>query len=125
MRKQIILLLAVLLPLLAFDMNADESDLKKIPLQKSLGKRLDRSLIVLSVESCYNGMISSVITTISENLGEVSLTVTNLSTGETWYDTFDSSSTPQAMTQISGASGYYEVVYVTGSGDMYEGSFIL
>lgn len=34
MRKQIILLLAVLLPLLAFDMNADESDLKKIPLQK-------------------------------------------------------------------------------------------
>lgn len=57
MRKQIILLLAVLLPLFAFDMNADEADLKKIPLQKSLGKRLDRSLIVLSVESCYNGMI--------------------------------------------------------------------
>lgn len=58
MRKQIILLLAVLLPLFAFDMNADEADLKKIPLQKSIGKRLDRSLIVLSVESCYNGMIS-------------------------------------------------------------------
>lgn len=32
MRKQIILLLAVLLPLFAFDMNADEADLKKIPL---------------------------------------------------------------------------------------------
>lgn len=52
-------------------------------------------------------MISSVITTISENLGEVSLTVTNLSTGETWYDTFDSS-TPQEMTPISGASGNWE-----------------
>ena len=34
MRKQIILLLAVLLPLFAFDMNADEAELKKIPLQE-------------------------------------------------------------------------------------------
>lgn len=125
MRKQIILLLAVLLPMFAFDMNADEADLKKIPLQKSLGKRLDRSLIVLSVESCYNGMISSVITTISENLGEVSLTVTNLSTGETWYDTFDSSSTPQVVTTISGSTGIYEIVYITESGDVYEGNFML
>ena len=124
MRKQIILLLAVLLPLFAFDMNADESKNKVIPLKQKQGTYLQRGMI-LPIEATFDGLLSSIITSTSSDLGEVSLTVTNLSTGETWYDTFDSSSTPQAMTPISGASGYYEVVYVTGSGDMYEGGFIL
>lgn len=124
MRKQIILLLAVLLPLFAFDMNADESKNKVIPLKQKQGTYLQRGMI-LPIEATFDGLLSSIITSTSSDLGEVSLTVTNLSTGETWYDTFDSSSTPQAMTPISGASGYYEVVYVTVSGDMYEGSFIL
>lgn len=124
MRKQIILLLAVLLPLFAFDMNADEKRTKKIPLDPLLQMCVERGIVV-SINAWYDYTFSSIITSTSSDLGEVSLTVTNLSTGETWYDTFDSSSTPQAMTPISGASGYYEVVYVTGSGDMYEGSFIL
>lgn len=124
MRKQIILLLAVLLPLFAFDMNADESKNKVIPLKQKQGTYLQRGMI-LPIEATFDGLLSSIITSTSSDLGEVSLTVTNLSTGETWYDTFDSSSTPQVVTPISGASGYYEVVYVTGSGDMYEGSFIL
>lgn len=124
MRKQIILLLAVLLPLFAFDMNADESKNKVIPLKQEQGTCLQRGMI-LPIEATFDGLLSSIITSTSSDLGEVSLTVTNLSTGETWYDTFDSSSTPQVVTPISGTSGYYEVVYVTGSGDMYEGSFIL
>lgn len=124
MRKQIILLLAVLLPLFAFDMNADEKRTKKIPLDPPLQMCVERGM-ALQINAWYDYTLSSIITAASNDLGEVSLTVTNLSTGETWYDTFDSSSTPQAMTPISGASGYYEVVYVTGSGDMYEGGFIL
>ena len=105
-------------------MNADESKNKVIPLKQKQGTYLQRGMI-LPIEATFDGLLSSIITSTSSDLGEVSLTVTNLSTGETWYDTFDSSSTPQAMTPISGASGYYEVVYVTGSGDMYEGGFIL
>lgn len=124
MRKQIILLLAVLLPMFAFDMNADEKRTKKIPLDPPRNICVERGIVV-SINAWYDYTFSSIITSTSSDLGEVSLTVTNLSTGETWYDTFDSSSTPQAMTPISGASGYYEVVYVTGSGDMYEGGFIL
>lgn len=124
MRKQIILLLAVLLPLFAFDMNADEKRTKKIPLDPPLQMCVERGM-ALQINAWYDYTLSSIITAASNDLGDVSLTVTNLSTGETWYDTFDSSSTPQAMTPISGASGYYEVVYVTGSGDMYEGGFIL
>lgn len=70
-------------------------------------------------------MLSSVVTTISEDLGEVTLTVTNLSTGESFCDTFNSGSTPQALTLISSTSGYYEVSYLTEFGDIYEGNFIL
>lgn len=105
-------------------MNADEKRTKIIPLDPPLQMCVERGIVV-SINAWYDYTFSSIITSTSSDLGEVSLTVTNLSTGETWYDTFDSSSTPQAMTPISGASGYYEVVYVTGSGDMYEGGFIL
>lgn len=107
MRKQIILLLAVLLPLFAFDMNADEKRTKKIPLDPPLQMCVERGM-ALQINAWYDYTLSSIITAASNDLGDVSLTVTNLSTGETWYDTFDSSSTPQAMTPISGASGNWE-----------------
>lgn len=124
MRKQIILLLAVFLPLFAFDMNADESKNKVIPLKQKQGTYLQRGMI-LPIEATFDGLLSSIITSTSSDLGEVSLTVTNLSTGETWYDTFDSSSTPQVVTTISGSTGIYEIVYITESGDVYEGNFML
>lgn len=124
MRKQIILLLAVLLPMFAFDMNADESKNKVIPLKQKQGTYLQRGMI-LPIEATFDGLLSSIITSTSSDLGEVSLTVTNLSTGETWYDTFDSASTPQVMTPISGSTGTYEIVYITESGEVYEGNFML
>ncbi len=124
MRKQIILLLAVLLPLFAFDMNADEKRTKKIPLDPPLQMCVERGM-VLQINAWYDYTLSSIITAASNDLGEVSLTITNLSTGETWYDTFDSSSTPQVVTTISGSTGIYEIVYITESGDVYEGNFML
>lgn len=90
MRKLIFLLMAVTLPLFVSEMGAEEIEVKEIPLEKKVDKRLERTGFVMSIESCYNGILSSVVTTISEDLGEVTLTVTNLSTGEIFYDTFDS-----------------------------------
>lgn len=81
--------------------------------------------MALQINAWYDYTLSSIITAASNDLGEVSLTVTNLSTGETWYDTFDSSSTPQVVTTISGSTGIYEIVYITESGDVYEGNFML
>lgn len=124
MRKIIFLLMAVTLPLFAFEMNAEENKVKEIPLKRDADIRMQRDLVI-QIESCYNGMLSSVVTTISEDLGEVTLTVTNLSTGEIFYDTFDSVTTPQTLTLISGTPGSYEVVYLTETGDTYEGSFTL
>lgn len=117
--------MAVILPLFVSEMGAEEIEVKEIPLEKKVDKRLERTGFVMSIESCYNGILSSVVTTISEDVGEVTLKVTNFSTGETWYDTFDSSSTPQVMTPISGSTGTYEIVYITESGEVYEGNFML
>ena len=125
MRKQIILLLAVHLPLFAFDMNADESEKKVIPLERRADKWIERTASQILVDACYYGILSSVVTVTAVDLGEVSLTITNLSTGETWHDSFDSSYITQVMTPISGSTGTYEIVYITESGEVYEGNFML
>ncbi len=125
MRKLIFLLMAVALPLFVSEMGAEEIEVKEIPLEKKVDKRLERTGFVMSIESCYNGILSSVVTTISEDVGEVTLKVTNFSTGEVFFDTLDSGTTTHYLTPVSATSGYYEVVYLTESGDVYEGSFII
>ena len=70
-------------------------------------------------------MMSCVQTVVSTDLGEVGVMILNCSTGESWYDTFDSGVEPQALLQISGDSGLYEITYTTEAGDVYEGSFMI
>lgn len=126
MRKLIVLSLVLLLPLFASDMNADEKESLKIPLKPLTGREWDRSFLQLPlVAECYYGMLSAIVTSVTEDLGEVDLSVTNLSTGEVWYDSFDSAAVQQILTPISSSPGFYEVVYTTGSRDVYEGSFTL
>ena len=71
------------------------------------------------------GMMNLIQTTFSANLGEVTLEVINTSTGEIYYDSFDSGLTPQTLLPISGDSGYYTITYTTESGDIYEGTLTL
>lgn len=85
----------------------------------------NRSLIQLPIECCYMGMMDLILTTFSSDLGEVTLEVINTSTGEISCDIFDSGMTPQYLLPIPGNSGYYTITYITESGDIYEGSFIL
>ena len=77
------------------------------------------------IQAYYNGMLSAVYTSVTFDLGEIDVTVTNCSTGEFWEDTFDSSISSQHLLQISGTSGFYEVTYTTERGDVYAGEFIL
>ena len=126
MRKILIFTMAFLLPFLAPEMRADEEvQIKKIPLWLNDGPILRRDLIILPIESYYNGMIGSVCTSFVGDLGEVELIVTNTFTGESWNYLFDSASEPQSILPISGSSGYYEVEYITESGDVYVGEFII
>lgn len=125
MRKTLLLLLALLLPLSAFEMSADdENAIMKIPLTVEQGENLNRSIIQLPVECCYFGMMNTIVTTVFTDLGGITITVTNCSTGSIWYDSFDSVLEPQTMLTLSGEPGIYEILYVTESGCIYEGTFI-
>ena len=126
MKKLFFFLMALLLPLFALDMSADEENaIMKIPLHMSTQQELNRSLVLGSITCHYYGMMTSIVTTVSSDQGNVSLTVTNLSTGEAWYDVFDSATESQTILPISGTPGLYEIVYTTQSGDIYEGTFVL
>lgn len=124
MRKLMFLFMALLLPLSAIEMRADEEKAEiKIPIHKSGGKLLGRTLI--EIDACYYGMMSCIQTSVYSDLGEVEVSVTNCSTGEMWYDTFDSGEESYTFLYISGSAGLYEITYTTESGDVYEGSFMI
>ena len=91
-------------------------------------KKLDKSNLFRSPSDFlvfYDGMSSAIYTTVTSDLGQIVMTVTNLSTGEAWSDTFDSGVIMQTLLPISGTSGLYEIEYVTESGDVYAGEFII
>ena len=114
-----------MLPLFAFGMRSEEAVKLKINLIKTTGEKLSRSQLSSPVESYYYGMLSAVYTTAVSDLGEIDVRVTNISTGESWEDNFDSSSISQHLLPISSTSGLYEVTYTTSSSDIYEGTFII
>ena len=116
--------MAVLLPLSAFQMSADEKEARPIPIKKSLVNNMTRTQYSLPIDSYYLGMVGSIQTFVTSDLGMIEMTVTNLTTGETWSDTFDSAVSPHFL-QISGAPGLYEITYLTTFGDLYEGTFTI
>ena len=126
MRKFLLFLTALLMPVFALDMRADDEEaVTKIPLKMvSTGKNV-RSLVPESIECHYLGMMNAVVTTVWSDLGEVVLTVTNCSTGNVWYDTFDSAQVPQTALTLSGEPAIYEIVYITETGGVYEGTFTI
>lgn len=126
MKKMIFFLSALLLPFFAFEMSADdEPAIMKIPLEILPGKNLTRNFVEVNLECSYCSEMSTITTISSEDLGIVQLTITNTSTGEVWYDIFDSGTSPQAATMISGVPGYYQIICLTESGKMYQGCFML
>lgn len=126
MRKLIFLCVALMLPLFAFEMSADEKEvIVKIPIKTGRYPKFQRDLTPVPVDSYYNGLLSSINTIVTSDLGDVDIIVTNLSTGESWSDSFDASMTPQFSIQISGTSGYYVIEYITEDGGLYEGEFLI
>lgn len=118
--------MAVLLPLSLFGMNDEnEKAVMKIPLEMQHRNNYGRTLPHETIECYYYGLMNTIITNVFSDLGDVTLTVTNHSTGEVWYDTFDSGTSSQIATLISGTPGYYDVVYVAESGVIYKGTFII
>lgn len=118
--------MAVLLPLSLFGMNDEnEKAVMKIPLEMQHRNNHGRTLPHETIECYYYGLMNTIITNVFSDLGDVTLTVTNYSTGEVWYDIFDSGVQSQAVTRISGMPGYYEIIYTVESGEIYQGTFTI
>lgn len=127
--KIILIFLAVFLPLAASILNADSPPHKQeIPINPVIEQNSDydnRSLIQFPIECHYLSMMNAIMTTVQSDLGDVLITVTNCSTGNVWYDSFDSAREPQTMLPISGEPGVYEITYITESGNIYVGNFTI
>ena len=95
----------------------------EIPVKKL--DKLNQIRSICDIQAYYHGMLSAVHTSLAADLGEIDITVTNCLTGESWEDTFDSSSISQHLLPISSTPGLYEVTYTTSSGDLYEGIFVI
>lgn len=123
--KKFMVFMAFLLPLFAFEMSADEKEVKVIPLINDVNGLEERTIIHCPFEAYYIGTTSSIKTTVSSDLGTVEIVVTNLATGESRSDIFDSGLSPWHELQISSDSGNYEIIYVTESGDLFQGLLTL
>ena len=117
--------MAVLLPLSAFEMSADEKEAKKIPLRVQEDRSMERNLIQIPINSYYIGSTSVIQTIVTCDLGVIDIAVTNTCTGEFWTNTFDSGLDIQTFLPISGAPGLYVITYLTSFGDIYEGTLNL
>lgn len=123
--KKFMVFMALLLPLFVFEMSADEKEAKPIPLSQGSVKILERVFVEIPIEAYYIGAFSTIHTDVSSDLGTVEIVVANLATGESWSDFFDSGLLPYHELQISGDSGDYEILYITESGDLYQGFLVL
>ena len=93
-----------------------------IDIKKSIPTIRPNSLEPVPFYCTYESSDDAVYIDFMENIGHVSITVSNLSTGETVYDTADSAEGP-AVLYTSGESGTYILQIGTESGDIYEGEF--
>lgn len=98
---------------------------KEIPIRQIVTKPIVRDLSCMPIRAYYDGMSSVIYTSFLSDLGIVEMTVTNLSTGEIWSGEFNSSITMQTALSVSGNLGCYTIVYVSESGDIYEGLLLL
>ena len=107
---------------------ADDKDVERpIPLDLVYNDefRNKRGFIPLPIECYYAVYLKSIQTTVYDNLGEITIEVLNTTTGETFYETFNSTLTPQHALPISGSAGFYTITYTTSGGDEYIGTYML
>lgn len=82
----------------------------------------DRGLANVPICAYYEEFLSSVCLTFSQNLGDLDITITNLTDG-TYADYEVDSSLGSAILPMSGNTGIYNVLIVTAGGIQYGGEF--
>lgn len=124
--KKLLLSLLLSVPLATFSMNVKDDDaVMKIPLEIKQGENINRSFNPDVIICYYDAMLSCIRTTCLSDLGNISISVINYTTGEILNDIYDSAIYPQFFIDFSGAAGVYEIIYVTEAGQRYEGGFVI
>ncbi len=85
---------------------------------------IKRTPAYINISAVYDNITECVVTTFAQNIGTVTITLTNETTGETSTTTVDSSFGTSSI-QTSGTSGSWHVEYATSGGSTYEGNFTL
>lgn len=120
-----ILLMAFLLPFSTLEMRADDQKADvKIPIRIVSTGKLCRDVGNEMIIAHYTPS-SFIITEVIGDLGYISMTVSNSFTGESSTYIFDSANERNALLPISGTPGCYEIEYITESGDVYIGEFLI
>lgn len=81
-----------------------------------------RAPIFIPIQAYYDVFFTSVCIQFLQNIGEVDVTITNLSTGD-YVNSHMDSSTGGALLPIAGEIGTYRLVFLPASGAGYQGEF--
>ena len=125
--KKIVLILSFLY-LVAMSSWSAEDDHQFIPIavldNTVVTGQTHRAPAFIPIQAYYDGFLTSVCVQFLQNIGDVDVTITNLSTGD--YVNYDvDSSTGGTMLPISGEVGTYRIVLLLSSGAGYEGEFAI
>ena len=126
MKKTLFVLITLLLVGVGTIWSTENSESKNIIINKDTSKDLDkdrpRDLIVVPVFCTYNN--ATLFFSFLEDLGELDIIVTNLSTGSTSIYEYDSAF-GSVVFGVSSNSGAYLIRIITESGDYYYGEYTL
>lgn len=122
MKKFLLIIVALLISIWSLAITASNRTLIIIAKSTSSTTIRPNSLDSIPFYCTYESSDGIVWIDFMENVGRVSITVSNLSSGETVYDIADSFE-GSVMLHTYGKSGYYTLQIMTESGDVYEGEF--
>lgn len=124
--KRVLLILCMLFSLSVSSVLADNGNSKPVEMHKGGAKDPNkvqpRDLIQVPIACFYSD--GSLFFTFMEELGELEISVTNLSTGAEIIDEIDSFC-GNALLEVPESSGEYQIEITTENGDSYYGEYTL
>lgn len=102
----------------------DENPIKKpIVLTPEKGYGDERGVVVIPLEAYYQG--ETIFLDFTHNVGNVQVSVRNMTTGNSWSGTVDSADGMGEIIIAGGGTGSYTLTLVTAYGDRFTGNFNL
>lgn len=124
--RYIILILSILfLNLLnGMGMASETNDPEPIPIQELYSNigRVHRDSTVIPIECFYESYLNTIVVSFKRSIGEVTVVLENMATGETQSCFLDSEYGTQLI-NIYGGNGYYSITFTLSGGEQYYGEF--